>query len=207
MKDNQLDKCFKGKRVSAILKKICAVLSRYTFFLLGEHAGKGYHGASLDINDAINSGDIPGFNSETQYKSPGKLFLIKLLHLLEQQKKSFSKRKHVIISMNEWRWLLKHYIGVGRKSILKKYIKFWTNAATGVLQEKYVQKNGKQTRVADGYSLTPANSHIETLFIGLGYDDKDVKNKASLKSLFNRDKKAPEILKEILEHTPWADAA
>ena len=109
--------------------------------------------------------------------------------------------------MNEWRWLLKHYIGVGRKSILKKYIKFWTNAATGVLQEKYVQKNGKQTRVSDGYSLTPANSHIETLFIGLGYDDKDVKNKASLKSLFNRDKKAPEVLKEILEHTPWADAA
>lgn len=207
MKDNTLYKCFKGKRVSAILKKICTVLSRYTFFLLGEHADKGYHGASMDINDTIDSGDIPWFNSNTQYKSQGKLFLIKLLHLLEQQKKSFSKRKHLSISMKEWQWLLKHYIGAGKASILKKYIKFWTDEETGVLQEKYVKKNGKQTRVKNGYFLTPENGHIEKLFVGLGYDNKDVKDKASLKKLFDKDKKAHEILKGILEHHSWADAA
>lgn len=206
MKDN-IDKCFKGKRVSAILKKICNAFGRYTFFLLGEHVRKGYHDTSNDINEVIKSERIPNFHSETKYKSQGKLFLLKLLILLNQQKKAFSKKKYLTISEDEWRYLLEHYVDAKTRSKLKRRIKFWIDENTGVLQKAYVKKNGKKARVADGYSLTPANSHIERIFVGLGYDDKDVKDSASLKKLFNKDQKAPEILKEILEQAPLWMAA
>lgn len=207
MKNNTIDKVFKGKRVAAILKKICNAFGQYTFFLLGEHADKGYHDTSNKINEVVESEMIPKFHSGTNYKSQGKLFLLKLLILLEEQKKAFSKKKYLTISEEEWFYLLGHYVDVKTKSSLKKCIEFWINKNTGVLQEKYVKKNGKKTRVEDGYSLTPANNHIERIFVGLGYDNKDVKDNASLKKLFNKDKKAPDILKEILEQAPLWIAA
>ena len=193
-------------KISTVLREISNAFSMRNFYLLGEHADQGYHGTSKEINILTNAGHLPEFQSKTNYKSQGKLFLVKLLLLLEEQKKSFSKNKYLTISRGEWDRLLYHYIEIRDKRKFKKYIKFWTNGQTGVLQKAYTKEKGKKTRVKDGYSLTPANSHIQRLFVGLGYDDKDVKDSASLKKLFEKDQNAPDILKGVLEYLPvWID--
>jgi len=205
-KKKHREKSSMSGKIFTILREISEAFSMRNFYLLGEHAGKGYHGTAKDINTLINVGHLPEFQSKTHYKSQGKLFLLKLLLLLEEQKRSFSRRKYLKISLKEWDRLLYHYIEVKEKLDIKKYIRFWTNSRTGVLQKAYVKEKGKKTRVKDGYSLTPANSHIQRLFVGLGYDEKDVKNSESLKKLFDKDQNAPSILKEVLEYAPiWID--
>lgn len=193
-------------KITSVLKEISNAFSIRNFSLVGEHASKGYHGTAKDINKMIRSRRLPNFHSETNYKSQGKLFLLKLLLLLEEQKKNFSKKKYLTISPNEWGRLLYHYVGVRSDNKLRKEIKFWTNNKTGVLQKEYVKEKGKKTRVEDGYSLTPANQHIQKLFIGLGYDNKETKNSKTLQKLFDKDQNASEILKEIENHAPiWLD--
>ncbi len=152
-----------------------------------EYGYRGYHEAAPTINYQIEFGKLPKFEHENSVQSPGKLFLIKLLMLMKEQKKKCLNKKAIKISLRDWKGLLYHYIGVrSSESILKKYIKYWTG------WEGVLKKGAK-----DFYSLTPANRHIYKQ-IPLSSSCRG-KKKASVTDLFLREQENSLLFEEFVE--------
>ena len=159
-------------------------------FLKKNHGYKGYHGTASEINTKIRQNHLPKFEHKNPVKSPGKVFLIKLLIFMQEQKKSWRNSKNIQISLRDWAALLHHYIGV-RNSIpkLEKYIEYWTGRK-GVLKKERGAKNI--------YSLTPQNRHIYKQIPSVSRRDRK-KPKDSTTSLFIKEKFNSEIFDIFVE--------
>lgn len=159
-------------------------------YLKKNHGYKGYHGTADEINTKIRELHLPKFEHTNPVKSPGKLFLTKLLLLMFSRKNSWKKSKKIYISPKDWEGLLHHYIGV-RDSIpvLRKYFNYWTGKK-GVLK--------KEKGVKNLYSLTPENSHIYKQIPSVSRSDKK-KSKASEATLFVKEKINSDLFEVFVE--------
>ena len=147
-------------------------------FLKRNHGYKGYHGTASEINNKIVELRLPKFVHKNPVQSPGKIFLIKLLILMQEQKKKWKPSKAIKISLKDWAALLHHYIGVRNNVfVLERYIQYWTGKK-GVLK--------KEKGAKDLYSLTPQNSHIYKQIPSVNRSDKK-KSKCSTAELSFRE--------------------